>query len=397
MDATAVEQLGTPLGQQALAAAVGHADPASLPAAQQMRGTFPAELATAALTQAELRRRAVPKFGAAAADMLFTRQGLEQASRPEVAAHHAARFRAAGVTAVLDLGCGIGADTMAFRDAGLRVTGVERDPATAAIARLNCGEGVEIVVGEAETIAHHRLTTGVGVFCDPARRNGVGRLWRVEDFSPAWSFVLEMLAGAQAVGVKLGPALPHTLVPEMAEAEWVSHRGSTVEVGLWVGGGARPGARAAMVLPGDRLELCGEPAALDVAGPGRYVYEPDGAVIRAGGVTAVGHLVTGALLDPQIAYLTSDRLVATPFASAFEVLDVLSYREKGVRRWLAEHAIGTLEIKKRGVDVDPARLRKRLHLQGAGRATLILTRTPRGAVAIMARRVPDGAASSSSP
>jgi len=36
--------------------------------------------------------------------------------------------------------------------------------------------------------------------------------------------------------------------------------------------------------------------------------------------------------------------------------------------------VGTVEIKKRGVDVDPARLRKQLKLSGDGAATVILTR-----------------------
>ena len=94
-------------------------------------------LAAAAVTQVVLRRRATTKFGAAAARLFFTREGLEQASRPAVAAHHAERMLAAGVRRVVDLGCGIGTDAMAFARAGLEVVAVDSDPLTAEVAAAN--------------------------------------------------------------------------------------------------------------------------------------------------------------------------------------------------------------------------------------------------------------------
>lgn len=395
MDADQVALLRTPTGRSALELAMAQRDPGDVRAAQALRARFPPELAAVALTQAGLRHRAVAKFGTAAAGMFFTPDGLEQATRPEVAAHHAARFVAAGARRVLDLGCGIGSDALALVAAGLEVVAVERDPATAEIARLNLGERAEVVLGDAELLAPELLARVDAAFCDPARRAAAGRLWRVEDFTPSWDLVSTLLCSDRVAGVKLGPALPHALVPSGVEAEWVSHRGDTVEVALWSaaagpagsGSAGAAGARVATVLPDARLVVPQDVPELPVAGPRRYLYEPDGAVIRAGGVSTVGGLVSGSLLDPKIAYLTSDVLVATPFATAFEVVEVLPYREKALRRWLSDHGVGSLEIKKRGVDVDPAQLRRRLDLHGSGRATVILSRTPRGAVAIVAQRV----------
>lgn len=393
MDPDAPALLSTPQGAAALALAAEQPDPTGLAAAQRLRSRFPPELAAAALTQAELRRRARTKFGARAAELFLTRDGLEQATRPVVAAHHAARFVAAGVRRVLDLGCGIGADALAFCDAGLEVVAVELDPATAATARLNLAGRAEVVTGDAEALAADLAGPGTGVFCDPARRTDAGRLWRVEDFTPSWSFVTGLLASGVPAGVKLGPALPHSLVPAGVEAEWVGDGGDTVEVALWGGPGSRPGGRVATLLGGGRLDagrlVVPDPVPeLPSGAPRRYVYEPAGAVIRAGGVTYVGELVHGALLDPRIAYLTSDELVRTPLAVAFEVLEVLPYQEKVLRRRLRERGVGSCEIKKRGIDVDPARLRVRLGLRGPEHATLILTRTPHGALALVARRVP---------
>ena len=105
--------------EELLAAAMAEPDPGSLAAATRLRRVAEPEQAAAALQQAALRRQAVAKFGAAAETMFFTRDGLEQATRPAVADQHAQRFLAAGVRRVVDLGCGIGADALAFARARL--------------------------------------------------------------------------------------------------------------------------------------------------------------------------------------------------------------------------------------------------------------------------------------
>jgi hypothetical protein len=386
-----------PLGltDEALVAAAAERDPDSLAAGTRMRARFGSDLAAAALTQTVLRRRAVAKFGEQAATMFFTRDGLEQATRPTVAAHHAARFQAGGVGRVRDLGCGIGADAMAFRKAGLAVRAVEADPGAAEVAAANLAlvsaGGYEVVVGDAEQQPLDDDPT-VGWFADPARRDRTGRVWRVTDFAPSWSFVLRLLEVGRTAGVKLGPALPHSAIPAGVEAEWVTHAGTTVEVALWVGGSAVADARRATVLAAPygavSLLVDEEPTAAEVGPIGRYVYEPDGAVIRAGAIPLLAAQLQAKLLDPSIAYLTSDQGVQTPFARAFEVLDRLPYSESVLRSWLRERGIGTLEIKQRGIDQDPARLRKRLAPRGPAAATLLITRTPHGAAVLSVRRVP---------
>ncbi|WP_375423705.1 class I SAM-dependent methyltransferase [uncultured Friedmanniella sp.] len=389
------------LTAEALAAAMAEPDPDGLAAASRLRAAYGPEQAAGALHQASLRRRARTKFGDAAAGLFFTREGLEQATRPVVADHHAARFRAAGVRRVVDLGCGIGADALAFVRAGLEVVAVESDPATAAVARANLGvrpdgarprmASAEVICADAEEVAPALLGPGVAAFCDPARRNARGRLWQVSDFTPGWDFVTGLLAGDRVAGVKLGPALPHALVPPGVEAEWVSAGTDTVEVALWAGSGAQAGVDAALLLPAERLAVARPTAArphptLPVRPVGRYLYEPDGAVIRARGVAVLGERLGAWSIDPQIAYLSGDELVPTPFAVAFEVLEVLPYDRKALRRWLRDHSVGTLEIKLRGLDVDPAELRRRLGSHGTASATVVLSRTPSGAVALVVKR-----------
>jgi THUMP domain-like/Methyltransferase domain len=393
-------QLPLGLTRDALEAATAEPDPESLAAGARLRQRFGSDLAAAALTQVALRRAAQAKFGARAATMFFTRDGLEQATRPGVAARHARRLADAGVRAVTDLGCGIGSDAMAFAEAGLDVTAVEIDPATAAVAEANLGGRGTVLVEDATRVRRDADPTGqTGYFCDPSRRTSAGRVWRVEDFSPPWSYALDLLTQPHVAGIKLGPALPHALIPDGAEAEWISQAGDTVEVCLWAGGTAQAGAKSATLLPAvgprpfataaplARLVVAGAQPSVGVSEPRRFVFEPDGAVIRAGGIAQVAELLGAHLLDPAIAYLTADDYSPTPFATAFEVLEVLPYREKSLRSWVRSHQVGTLEIKKRGIDVDPAALRRRLAPRGPERATLIITRIPGSAVVLVTRRV----------
>ncbi|RMB58468.1 class I SAM-dependent methyltransferase [Tessaracoccus antarcticus] len=369
-----------------MAAASAEADPGSLGAAGRMRKDFPPELAAAALSQVTLRRRARPKLPWAD-DMFFTPEGLEQATRHEVAAWRARQFLAAGIADVFDLGCGIGADSMAFLEAGLVAHAVETDPDTAALATANLAlmGGNPVLVARAEDVD---VPERAGVFLDPARRTDRGRTWRVEDFSPPWSLVLHHLAAQAFCCVKMGPGLPKGLIPDGVRATWVSHRGDVVEASLWNGAGP---ARAAVVFPRDGgapVELAADvPRELPVRPPGRFVIEPDNAVVRAGLVTEIQPQVDLWLLDEHTAYLSADEPVDTPLADCFEVVDILDYDIATLRRYVAQHNIGTLEIKKRAIDVDPAALRKQLRPRGAARATLILARTPRGARVIVANRL----------
>lgn len=250
MDEQTARWLAGPEAAEALQEAAAQADPTSLAAAAALRRSYPPERAAAVLSQEALRRRAVAKFGPAARGLLFTSDGLEQATRPTVARWRAERFAAAGGAAILDVGCGIGTDAMAFAEAGLEVVGIEIDPATAVLAQANLGERGRVVVGDAEEVVPGLLGPGVAVFADPARRTARGRTWRVEDFRPRWEFITELLAGDRPACVKAGPGLPWRLIPDGVAAVWVSDHGDLVEASLWAGASAWvPGSRTALLLP----------------------------------------------------------------------------------------------------------------------------------------------------
>ncbi len=344
-------------------------------------------LVAAVLSQSRLRAKAEAKFGDFASSLLFTAAGLEQATRLPVAALHAGRFRDAGLHRVADLGCGIGADALAMAAIDLEVTAVERDEVTAAIASYNLAAWPSATVLQAS--AEDVDTSGFdALWLDPARRSNAKRLADPRDWSPSLDFAF---GHDLPVGVKLGPGLDRDLIPTGAEAQWVSVDRDVVELVVWTGALARPGVgRSALVIAGGTAaELSAERDSPDVepGDLGQYLYEPDGAVIRARLIGDLARSLDAHMLDPTIAYLTGDALVPTPFATAFRVIERFPLDEKTLKRELAARDVGTLEIKKRGVDIDPAVFRKRLNLRGSHPATLVLTRSGTKRVALLVERV----------
>jgi hypothetical protein len=366
---------------------------------------FDADLVAGALTQSRLRARGRDKFGDFAAGMLFTADGLEQATRLDVAARHAERFRRAGVRHVWDLGCGIGSDAMAFAGLDLRVSAVDSDPATALVAGVNLRHwpSASTLVGSVEQT---RLPAGegarhAGAWLDPARRlpgvaDGMGRtrrVFRLDALSPSWATVQQVAASLPAVGAKLSPAFPHASVPAGCEAQWTSYRGEVVECVVWWGALVRRSGRSAQVIGSDGRAATVTEADVTAEIPplpgldalGHVLYEPDRAVIRAGLTGAVSAEVDGAELDPGVGYVTSERTRELPFARRFVVEDAMPWGVKRLRAHLRDRGVGRVTIKKRGVTVDADQLRRQLHLSGDREATLVITRVAGRQVVLVVR------------
>ncbi|MFD7086488.1 SAM-dependent methyltransferase [Streptomyces sp. NPDC059896] len=387
---------------QALLAELRDHDPAQeLALATRLRREHPAELVSAALAQARLRQRAVAKFGAEDAyRMYFTPNGVEQATRGSVAAHRAARFRALAPDArVTDLCCGIGGDAIELARAGLAVTAVDLDPLTCEIALTNvrtlAPDDPPVAVTRADVLEYD--TTGADtLFIDPARRGGRGRIFDPEAYSPPLSWAVDAVRRAGAGAVKIAPGIPHELIPDDFEAEWISDGGDVKEAVLWHrreggrgngnvdgggGGGMRdglasvvPGTRRATLLPsGATLTGRGLPDP-PVRPVGRFLYEPDGAVIRAHLVAEVAEDLDGGLIDETIAYITADEPRRSAFATAYEITDQLPFGLKKLKALLREREVGVLTVKKRGSAVEPEELRRRLKLKGPHATTVFLTR-----------------------
>ncbi|MFG2458801.1 methyltransferase domain-containing protein [Streptomyces sp. NPDC048523] len=374
---TDLAPLLTPEGRALLDDVRGTAPADELAVATRLRREHPAELVSAALGQARLRQRAAVKFGAEDAErMFFTPNGVEQSTRASVAAYRAERLQALGVTSVADLCCGIGGDAIALARAGIRVLAVDRDPLTAAAARANADalglagliDVREADVTEVDTAAYD------AVFVDPARRGGRGRIFDPEAYSPPLSWAVRAALKAPHAALKVAPGIPHEAVPSEAEAEWISDGGDVKEAVLWFG--TAPGAVRATLLPGPRTLLGRGLPDPEVRSVGRYLYEPDGAVVRSHLVAEVAEDLDGGLIDETIAYVTADALHPTPYATAYEITDQLPFNVKKLKALLRERQVGILTVKKRGSAVEPEELRRKAlpKPQGPHSVTVFLTR-----------------------
>ena len=356
------------------------------------------DLVAAALTQSRLRTTVGRRWGTPSASLvrrlLLTPDGAEQATRPAVAALRAQRFRSIGVDAtVVDLGCGIGLDALALVETGMHVEAIELDRLTAAVAGANAvatghADRLSVTHGDVTELSSTQLQRYDAAFADPARRRNGRRLARPESWSPPLSWVLDL--PFSDLGVKVAPGLDHERVPPDTEFAVVSVGGDVVEAALYRGAPRAHGVlRSATVLPSgahvtDADLPTGSPAIEPV---GRYLHEPDGAVIRAGLVAAVAHQIGGWLIDPQIAYVSSDEPARSPFLTSYEVLEVMPFSLKRLRAHLRVHDVGHVVVKKRGsaVDVDGLRQSLRLDRTAPGRRTILLTRIGNDPLAVVAR------------
>ena len=345
----------------------------ALELARALRARYPADLVAAALTQQALRVAARAKFSRADA-MLFTRDGLEQASSEITAAHSAARYPAGALVA--DLCCGIGGNLTAL-GRGRRVMAVDRDLVSLEYARHNAR-----VYGAADALA--AVCADVGdvalggvdaVFIDPARRAG-GRRLAAGRTEPPLRWCLEAADRVPAVGIKAAPGLPRELIPAGWEAEFVAVGRHLKEALLWSPALVTAGTRATILPSGDTLTAAPGAADADipVAAPGAFLLDPSPAVTRAGLVSELARRLGAWKIDPAIAFLSDDREHRTPFARTLRVLESAPWHERRFARRLAELGIGAADIRRRGLPGDVPQIHRRLGLRGPGRATLVLTR-----------------------
>jgi SAM-dependent methyltransferase len=381
MDADTFAALASEPGSLAVTAAVALLDAGhtTLAVGERLRRDFaglPLQVASAAVGQASLRRRGRLKFGADADQLWFTPDGLEQATSAPIAFYRAGRFAALAAELgrrprVADLCCGIGGDLLALTAAGCDVTGVDRDPVTVLAARANVPEA-RIDCVDVETLD---LADYDAAFIDPARRASGRRTFDVNSYAPPWSFVTAVLHAVPWAAAKVAPGIPHELIPDGFEAEWVSIGGGLKEAVLWAGGFTGGGVRRRATLLPAGVSMSSTTDADEPAPSGplrRYLYEPDDAVVRAHLIGDLARSLDGVLLDPTTAYITSDTLVATPFAQVFEVRDAMPFSLKRLRSALRDADVGGVTIMKRGSAIDVEALRRDLRLSGTKQAVVVL-------------------------
>jgi hypothetical protein len=354
-----------------------------------LRADLGSERARLVMEQAELRRIAVRKFRNAGR-MFFTRRGLEQATDEWIARSKADRFSGSGQ--VLDLCCGLGGDLMSLARVG-RCTGVDRDEIMCLLAQRNLEEAAppfdfSIRHEDAQAIQ----TSDFGAWhVDPDRRRDGRRSTNPQRFSPSLDWLSEWLGRHPHGAVKLAPGTrPPAPWERDYEFEWLGRGGECKQLLAWSGRLARaPGRRTATIVnrTGEAIEtLTGIPESLPPTAerPLHYLFEPDPTVLAAGLSGFLARELNLSPLDRMGGYLTG-AACASHLGTWFEIVDVLPFDRRRVKSWCRLRGVGQLVVKKRGVDVDPARLSRELSFGGDGSAVMILFRGAKGVTAVMAR------------
>ncbi|MCL4871003.1 MAG: class I SAM-dependent methyltransferase [Anaerolineae bacterium] len=344
--------------------------------AAELRQMLPPAQAQAILETALLRQIAAAKFSRAP-QMFFTRPALEQASGEQIAHYRARRFLEAGCSTIADLGCSLGGDALALA-AQAEVTGVEWDPVRLAMAQHNVavyGHGERFHPLQADI---NELTPfpAAALFFDPGRRDERGRrFYSIHEYQPPLTVLERWLGKVKGAAAKISPGVDYAEIAHLdCEVEIISVQGEVKEAVLWFGGLRSVARRRATLLPsGHTLTDDGADESVAVTAPLAYLYEPDGAIIRAGLVEPLARQLGANKIDPDIAYLTGEQPIETNMARCYPVQDFFPFQLKHLRHYLQARDIGQVVIKKRGSPLDPDVLRRQLRLRGRGQAVIFLT------------------------
>jgi SAM-dependent methyltransferase len=373
IDGPALDALLSPEGQALLAElSVGKTKPGSeIALITRLRKKHSPTLVAAAIETAELRRRAQSKF-TNASRMYFTRAGLEQASSERMSRHHAERY--AAFDRIGDLCCGIGGDLIGLAESR-EVVAVDIDPVHLRIAALNAevNEVERHVTTELRDVREADLDCVRAAFIDPARRSGDKR-FATGASEPPLSWCFGLAERGLALGIKAAPGLPSTLAPDGWELEFISERRELKECVLWSPSLATTGRRSTILPEGHTLTERVD-ASLDVREPGRFLIDPDGAVTRAGLVKELGMTLGDCWqIDEQVAFLSSDHMLETPFGRTLEVAASEKWNLRRLKQLLNALDVGSVDIRKRGSAVEVEDIQSRLKLSGTRGATVVLTR-----------------------
>ena len=349
-----------------------------------MRKQFTPDLAGAAIEMTALRRRARAKF-VRADEMLFTAEALEQSSGEVLARYHARRFADSGT--VGDLCCGIGGDLIGLAGRG-PAYGLDRDIVRLIGCRHNLevyGEDADAFVALADVMEPPLYVRSV--FADPSRRSAGRRTRLADEYSPPLPFFENMAKHLDSLWVKASPATEFPILPG-CERELVSLDRVCREMALVWGDIAQPGRTATVLrraapgswdisihkLHADGVEDVSAPVLDHLPAQGTFLIEPDPAIVRARLIGVLAEEIGGVLVSQEIAYLSCDSQVVTPFGKAHRVEDSFPYNERELRIWLAARGVGHLIVKKRGFPLSPEDVCARMKLKGLESATIILTR-----------------------
>ena len=398
-----INWLTSEVGQSVIQQAEKYQD--LLEANTKLRKEFPDSSPTQisqAITQSVLRKKLSSRWGIDTSGFLLTEDGIHQATRPAVANWRAKWIieKFGQTTRVLDLTCGLGFDSIAMANAGLRVHAIERDPLIADFARHNL-RNTNVVVDTADA-----TTTDINgfdlVFIDPMRRDPESarkidgssqRIFDPENWSPSWSFIMSIAVQKQVV-CKVAPGIDEKFIADWDTA-WISDQGDLVEA-MTISSGS--GLRSAVLIEGNAIALYSGVKAPRIKSDGNFLIVPNSAITRASAIDAICDSMDGGLVNQHIGWITSDdeslinRLcesMPVP-ADVYQIIDRCKAEPKAIAKAIREIPASGITITSRGIQIDVERLRKQISpslQRSAPELVVALYRDDTGNKALICRRV----------
>lgn len=349
-----------------------------------LRGEISAVLGS----QIKNRRRALGKFSKAS-ELFFTSSGLEQASSEAVARQIARRFSI--FPKVVDLGCGLGFNTIFLAAAGSFVTAIDRDLNRLRLAKANAqvyevAEKIKFLEGDFLSPSFtdfykSKLSDSEVVpafFLDPARNLDVGGKTRslINSQPNLFELLPQIFKFTDNVAVKISPAFDYReleQLPGNPEVELISEGGVCKVAMLWFGAFKRTKRQATVLgVNQSSFHLSSGPESFEFSQPLNYLYLPDKAIARAQLTATFAAAFDLKLIGPINPLLSSINFKKVPASRYFKIISQGPFSLKSLKRLLKEQKIERAELVVRQIKLSAEELRERLKLQEGGNKTIFI-------------------------
>jgi len=281
--------------------------------------------------------------------LVASKEDLRWATNELVADWRAERLKC---DRIADVGCGIGLQAMSFAKKCSSVIAIDIDGEKIKNAKANAKKlnfkNIDFLEGDALAPAVHEKAKGCqAVFLDPERsptaeaRDIDGMKPDIKEFLTWYSDITSNIA------IEFPPQIQD--LPLDCEREYASVDGKLNRLTLYFGG-LKKCERSAVALPAGESIQKGKGAIVRAAEIGRYVYEADHAVQKAGLIGELTALTgAGVIHEGKYVFLTSRELVRSAFFKAsYRVLDTCKFDLDRMRESLkkngAEKALIRYEV-----------------------------------------------------
>jgi 16S rRNA G966 N2-methylase RsmD len=347
------------------------------------------ELAEAAISQIELRRKAATKFVDTsgvniAPTWLFSPVSVEQATSAAIAAFHARL--AIGAHSVLDMTMGMGSDCSAIaRSVACDVIAIERNHDLADMSRINYADLPNLEIIDCDSVEY--LTTCKRkfdlIFIDPARRDTAGRrVYNIHDCTPDVAELQTLIfEHSPRALVKLSPMLDlsQTLIdlPSTRTIYVVEEKGDCRELLVDMVADFNGTTEIVIVDGGNEMmrftldDEDGADVTYSTPTAGDFLYEPSPAAMKAGGFKLMASRYQLSKLAAN-SHLYFGKTTVEGFPGrVYQIVEVLPYASSVLKRF--GQRINRCEIAVRNFPIKAEELRRKLKVKDGGDHRLMAT------------------------